>query len=167
MDSSSGSKGTIVLTGANGTVGSTLVSNIVSQPEFAAYHGIYTVRNAQSATALKAALTSGGTSSIPHSHDIVSLDLSSLAKVRETAATINTRVASGEIPPIRALILNAGYLEFTSQSWSEDGYDLAFASNYLGHWLLTLLILQSMDKMHGRVVVVTSESHEYGLSTLP
>lgn len=93
-------------------------------------------------------------------HDIISLALSRLDVVRFAAADINSRVASSEIPPIRALILNAAYLEFEEQTWNDDGFDTAFTSAYLGHWLLTMLLLQSMDRQSGRIVGVTSSAHE-------
>ncbi|KAH8890468.1 putative short-chain dehydrogenase [Thozetella sp. PMI_491] len=153
------SKGTILITGANGSIGSHMVTRVVSTPEFAGYHGVYTVRDAEKAPTLAAALQNG-LPSHPHTHDVLSLDTSDLASVRRVAAAINARVAAGELPPIRALILNAGYLEFTTQSWTKDGFDMSFASNYLGHWLLTLLLLQSMDREAGRIVAVTSESHD-------
>ncbi|KAK7697380.1 hypothetical protein SLS64_013571 [Diaporthe eres] len=161
MANSQGSpgKGTILVTGANGSLGSTMASQIASTPELAAYHGLYAVRDAKAAPVLRSALAQHKTTN-PHSHDIISLNLADLASVRAVAATINSQVASGQIPPIRALILNAGYLEFTSQSWTADGFDMTFASNYLGHWLLTVLLLQSMDREVGRVVVVGSESHD-------
>ena len=152
-------KGTILLTGANGSLGSTMVSQIVSTPELAAHHGLYAVRDAQNASVLRSALAQPGSN--PHPHDSIPLNLADLSSVRAVAATIKARVATGEIPPIRALVLNAGYLEFTSQTWTaEGGFDMTFASNYLGHWLLTLLLLDSMDREEGRVVVVASEAHD-------
>lgn len=156
-------KGTILLTGANGSLGSTMASQIASTPELAAYHGIYAVRDAKAAPVLRTALAQQGPkpTTNSHTHDIISLNLADLSSVRAVAASINTRVAAGEIPPIRALVLNAGYLEFTAQSWTADGeFDLTFASNYLGHWLLTVLLLGSVDREAGRVVVVGSESHD-------
>ncbi|KAI1087035.1 putative short-chain dehydrogenase [Rostrohypoxylon terebratum] len=154
-----GSKGTIILTGANGSLGSAIVSKIVSTPEFAAYHGIYIVRDAESTPNLSYALRTSRAAHL-HSNDVLSLDLTDLARVREIAATINARVAAGDAAPIRALILNAGWQEFTSQTWTEDGFDVAFAANYLGHWLLTMLLLQSMDRESGKVVVIGSLSHD-------
>ncbi|ROV97123.1 hypothetical protein VMCG_07516 [Cytospora schulzeri] len=158
----SDTKGTILLTGANGGLGSAIVSHIVSSPEFAAYHGIYTARNATSAPSLDAALSPGTQSPPPpppHSFDKVSLDLSRLSDVRKVAADINSRVAARTIPPIRAIVLNAGIEEFATQTWTEDGLDMTFATNYLGHWLLTLLLLKSMDRERGRIIWITSWSH--------
>lgn len=151
-------KGTILLTGANGGLGLAVVRNIVSRSELAAYHGLYTVRDSSSSQRLRSAL--GDAAAASHSHDIVSLDLTRLDAVREIATAINARVAAGEIPPIRVLILNAAYLEFGAQTWTAEGFDMSFAAAYLGHWLLTLMLLQSMDRDHGRVVVIGSSAHE-------
>lgn len=150
-------KGTIVLTGANGALGVSIVSNIISTPGLAAYHGFYTARDADAATALHSAFKGAPAS---HSREVRSLELSRLADVRKVAAAINARVAAGEIPPIRALILNAGYIEYNTQQWAGDGLDMSFASNHLGHWLLTLMLLQSMDPEMGRIVVLSSWSYE-------
>ena len=151
-------KGTIFVTGTNGGLGSAIVSKIISSPELSAgYHGIYTVRKVETATVLNQALASAPST---HSFDKVALDLSKLSSVREVANAINRRVAEGSLPPIRALILNAGYQEHTTHDFSPDGFDMTFQSNYLSHWLLTLMLLQSMDKEHGRVVVLGSWLHE-------
>ncbi|KAI1312959.1 putative short-chain dehydrogenase [Xylaria venustula] len=152
------SKGTILITGANGGLGLAMVRNIVSQPELAAYHGLYAARNASTATALQS--TTKDAVVDPYTHEILSLDLTRLGDVRKVAASINARVAAGDLPPIRALILNAGYLEFTEQTWTDDGFDTSFAATYLGHWLLTLLLLQSIDRDRGRVVVIASSAHD-------
>lgn len=153
------SKGSIVLTGANGSLGRSIVSAIVSSPEFANYHGIYTVRDTSSATGLREVLQVQNAPH-PHKHDIMPIDLSSLASVRAFAVKLNEAVAAGHIPPIRVLMLNAGWQEFNTQTWTEDGFDMTFMVNYLGHWLLTMLLLQSMDRESGRIVVVGSLAHE-------
>lgn len=130
----------------------------MSRPELAAYHGLYVVRDASSSLRLRSAPRDSAVE--PHSHDIVSLELTSLAAVRDVATTINARVAAGEIPPIRVLILNAAYLEFEEQTWTDEGFDTSFAAAYLGHWLLTLMLLQSMDRDVGRILVIGSSAHE-------
>jgi len=149
-------KGTILITGANGGLGSAIVKQIASQPELSAYHGLYTVREATSALSLGSALAG----SPSHTHDVLPLDLANLDNVRETAGAINSRIAAGEILPIRALILNAGFQDFGKQAWTDDGLDQTFMANYLGHWLLTMLLLKSMDKDSGRIVLLGSQSHD-------
>ena len=149
-------KGSIVITGANGGLGSALVSRIVSTPTGTAYHGIYAVRNPSTAKNVETLLSRATT----HEHDLVALDLSSLASVRSAAAEINDKIAKGTVPRIRALILNAGYQDSAEQTMSGDGLDMSFQVNYLSHFLLTLLLLQSMDKEEGRILIVGSWSHE-------
>ncbi|KAK6854952.1 NAD(P)-binding domain protein [Apiospora arundinis] len=156
----SNQKGSILVTGANGGLGSAIVSRIVSVPDLETYHGIFTVRETESATALDAAL--GASSSEPgvfQSHEKISLDLSQLGSVREVAAAINARVEAGAVPPISAIILNAGFTEYDTQTWNKDGLDLTFVVNYLAHWLLVLLLLRSMDRERGRIVWISSWSH--------
>ncbi|KAL1850647.1 hypothetical protein Daus18300_012858 [Diaporthe australafricana] len=58
------------------------------------------------------------------------------------------------------MILNAGFQDFGKQVWTGDGLDMTFSANYLGHWLLTLLLLKSMDKEAGRIVLVGSQAHD-------
>jgi NAD(P)-dependent dehydrogenase (short-subunit alcohol dehydrogenase family) len=149
-------KGTIVLTGANGGLGNAVVSQIATSPQLgASYHGVYAVRNTVSAHSLDVALASHA-----HSHEKVALDLADLNSVRKVAAGINERVAAGTIPRIHALVVNAGFEEFTTDTHTEDGFDMAFAANYLGHWLLTMLLLQSMDPEVGRVLWTSSWVHK-------
>ncbi|POS75477.1 hypothetical protein DHEL01_v206131 [Diaporthe helianthi] len=150
-------KETILVTGANGSLGSAIAAQVASKAELSAYHGLYTVRDAGHAPALNAALAQGSTT---HAYGILSLDLTKLDNVRNVAKEINRRVSTGEIPPIRAIVLNAGYQDFGNKSRTEDGLDSVFVANYLGHWLLTLLLLGSMDKEAGRIVVIGSQSHD-------
>lgn len=150
------------VTGANGGLGSAIVKQIATSAELSSYHGLYTVRSTSTShsSGLSATLASANTQ---HSHDILALDLTTLSSVRDAAKSINARVTAGEIPPIRALVLNAGFQDFGKQQWLDEtkgGWDVTFATNYLGHWLLTLLLLGSMDKERGRIIVIGSQSHE-------
>ncbi|KAI0154505.1 putative short-chain dehydrogenase [Xylariaceae sp. FL1272] len=145
-----------VIIGANGGLGVAVVQQMLSSEQFAAYHGLYAVRDAQSASALQAALSSKP----PHSHDVVSIDLDNMDSVRTVAQTINARVAAGTIPLIQVLVLNAGFQDFDKQVWTSDGFDRTFTANYLGQWLLTLLLPESMNTSSGRIVVIGSQSHD-------
>ncbi|POS76989.1 hypothetical protein DHEL01_v204608, partial [Diaporthe helianthi] len=146
------------VTGANGGLGSAIVNKIVTSTELSAYHGLYTARSSTSALSAALAAAKG-----QHAHDVLTFDVASLSSVRRTAQNINARVAAGQIPPIRALVLNAGFQDFGKQQWTaefEGGLDMTFATNYLGQWLLTLLLLGSMDKEAGRIVLIGSQSHD-------
>ncbi|KAI1754773.1 hypothetical protein F4782DRAFT_491578 [Xylaria castorea] len=153
-------KGSIFVTGANGGLGSAIVQHIVKTPSLAKnYYGLYTVRNTERAAAVQSVLKDAKVSA-GHSYDLVPLDLSSLASTRKVAEDINKRVAEGSIPPIRALILNAAWQEYTSHTMTDDGFDMTFQANHLSHFLLTLLLLKSMDKKSGRIVILGSWSHD-------
>lgn len=157
------SKGTIILTGANGGIGSAIVSRIRSSPELSSYHAIYTVRDASSPLPPHLDPQIQQREGVKQTFDTISLELSNLQSVRAAAASINARVTAGQIPPIRALILNAGYHEMNTQSFTEDGFATMFMANYLGNWLLVLLLLKSMDREMGRIVVLGSKAHDPSL----
>ncbi|CAN1180659.1 Short-chain dehydrogenase TIC 32, chloroplastic [Linum perenne] len=91
--------------------------------------------------------------------DAMELDLSSLASVRKFASAFNS---SGR--RLNLLINNAGVMA-TPFTLSKDNIELQFATNHLGHFLLTSLLLENMkktaveSKKEGRIVVVASEAH--------
>lgn len=99
-------------------------------------------------------------SEIPDSEIIVmSLDLSSLGSVRKFASEF---VSLGF--PLNLLINNAGKFAY-DHAISEDGIEMTFATNYLGHFLLTILLLNKIIEtakttgIHGRIVNVSSSIH--------
>ena len=83
----------------------------------------------------------------------VPLDLGAFASVRAGAALID---AIGR--PIDVLVNNAGVAG--QRGLTADGFELAFGTNHLGHFLLTLLLssrLRAADR--GRIVNVSSQAH--------
>ncbi|KAI9155029.1 Short-chain dehydrogenase iccH [Paramyrothecium foliicola] len=150
-------KGTIVLTGANGGLGSAVARHIVQSPDLSDYHALFLVRSTEKASTLNGILASAPSS---FKYDVLSVDLSSLSSVRTAVNTINIRVAEGSLPPIRALLISAGYQELTTQTFTADGFDMTFQVNYLSQFLLVLSLLQSMDREHGRIVIVSGMNHD-------
>ena len=156
------SPGTVVLTGANGGFGIATVKKLLHSPETEQYHCILTVRNAATAHHLNAILKKTPSN---RKYEVMSLDLGSLSKIRTFATEINARVAEGAIPPVGALILNAAYQDanektLVPQNFSEDGLEAQFAINYLANFLLVLLLLRSMDKQYGRILFISSFTHD-------
>jgi len=86
--------------------------------------------------------------------DIVHCDLSSLASVR-TAAELTARFA-----PIARLINNAGMISMRHRM-SVDGFELTFATNHLGPFLLTELLQPSLAPQ-ARIINVASRIHYRG-----
>jgi NAD(P)-dependent dehydrogenase (short-subunit alcohol dehydrogenase family) len=155
-------KPTILLTGANGGLGSAFVTAFLKSPQSATHHGLYTVRNPSTAHGLQTILKSAPST---HTYDILPLDLSSLESVRSLAEDVNAKVAKGELGPIRALVLNAGWQDANAETlkprmFTREGYEGHFGINYLANFLLVLRLLQSIDKKEGRIVLVSSYTHD-------
>ncbi|MGO9852598.1 MAG: SDR family oxidoreductase [Steroidobacteraceae bacterium] len=87
--------------------------------------------------------------------EVVRCDLASLASVREAAAAVRRGY-----PPIGLLVNNAGMVS-TRHRTSVDGFELTFASNHLGPFLLTALLSEHLDKV-ARIVMVASRIHYRG-----
>jgi NAD(P)-dependent dehydrogenase (short-subunit alcohol dehydrogenase family) len=88
---------------------------------------------------------------------VIRLDLASLACVREAAGEILEAC-----PRIDLLINNAGVMAVPSQR-SADGFELTLATNHLGHFALTGLLLARLQETPGsRVVTVSSIGHRMG-----
>ncbi|XP_050378732.1 short-chain dehydrogenase TIC 32, chloroplastic-like isoform X10 [Argentina anserina] len=94
--------------------------------------------------------------------DVMELDLSSMASVRKFAAEYNSKGL-----PLNILINNAGVMA-TPFKFSQDNIELQFATNHLGHFLLTNRLLETMKRTsresstEGRIVNVASLGHKFG-----
>ncbi|MDT5023198.1 MAG: hypothetical protein QOC88_717 [Mycobacterium sp.] len=85
---------------------------------------------------------------------LTQLDLSSLASVRAAAASLRKAY-----PRIDLLINNAGVM-WTPKQLTDDGFEMQFGTNHLGHFALTGLLLDNMLPVRGsRVVTVSSTGH--------
>ncbi|MCX5742598.1 MAG: SDR family oxidoreductase [Proteobacteria bacterium] len=91
--------------------------------------------------------------------EFVRLDLGDLASVRTCAAELLARPGSVDGgAPIHGLVNNAGLAGTRGQT--KDGFELAFGTNHLGHYLFTRLLLDRMTASGaGRIVNVSSKSH--------
>lgn len=87
---------------------------------------------------------------------VLSLDLSSLARTREAAATVN---AWSDIPHIDVLMNNAGIMA-CDYGTTTDGFEKQFATNHLGPFLFTNLLMPKLLRAQKpRVVMVSSDGH--------
>jgi NAD(P)-dependent dehydrogenase (short-subunit alcohol dehydrogenase family) len=88
---------------------------------------------------------------------MVRLDLASLVSVREAAGEIRSIS-----PQLDLLINNAGVMDVPEQR-TEDGFELTLATNHLGHFALTGLLLDRLLATPGsRIVTVSSLAHLRG-----
>lgn len=86
---------------------------------------------------------------------MIQCDLADLSSVRRFAEALLTR-----FPAIHVLINNAGTWEMTRKT-SVDGYELNMATNHLGPFLLTNLLLDCLKKSApSRIITVASSAHK-------
>jgi NAD(P)-dependent dehydrogenase (short-subunit alcohol dehydrogenase family) len=85
---------------------------------------------------------------------ILPLDLTSLASIRKAASQVHE-----EHSRLDLLINNAGIMR-PPYGLTEDGFEIQFGTNHLGHFAFTGLVLDLLRDVDGaRVVTVTSPAH--------
>jgi light-dependent protochlorophyllide reductase len=90
--------------------------------------------------------------------EALGLDLGSFESVRAFASEIDKRELE-----LRALVCNAGLQFQYGPKLSSDGFEMTFAVNHLGHFLLANLLLRRLAAhAPARIVVVSSGVHEPG-----
>ena len=89
--------------------------------------------------------------------ELARLDLADLGSVREFATS--TLVAH---PRIDVLVNNAGVMALPTRQVSVDGFEMQLATNHLGHFALTGLLLPALLTAPSRVVTVSSNAHRMG-----
>ncbi|CAH1438377.1 unnamed protein product [Lactuca virosa] len=93
--------------------------------------------------------------------DVLELDLSSLKSIKTFSHSFKALNL-----PLNILINNAGIM-FCPYQLSQDGIEMQFATNHLGHFYLTNLLLDKMKEtaaatgIEGRIVNLSSVAHVY------
>jgi NAD(P)-dependent dehydrogenase (short-subunit alcohol dehydrogenase family) len=85
--------------------------------------------------------------------ELMLVDISSLESVKKFAEMINSRGKAIDI-----LINNAGIMMLPKRELSADGFELQMATNHLGHFALTFLLIPSLLKSSHKPRVVTVAS---------
>ncbi|WP_049946270.1 SDR family NAD(P)-dependent oxidoreductase [Butyrivibrio sp. WCD2001] len=137
----------VIITGANSGLGFETAKKIAKSRD---YRVILACRNDVKASQARADISAS-----TGNENIVSmkLDTSSLSSVRAFADKyIN------EYGTVDVLINNAGISSMRDSGMTEEGFEIVFATNYLGHFLLTQLLLPHFAA-DGRIINVTSDMH--------
>ena len=139
---------TVVVTGANAGIGR-------ATAEALARRGARVVLCGRSAERTMPVIEALRAESPAHDLDFVPLDLASLASVKRCA----DRLLESE-PRIDVLIANAGLAGH--RDTTEDGFEIQFGVNHLGHYLLVRLLTQRLvESAPSRVVIVSSRNHRF------
>ncbi|QCE08198.1 short-chain dehydrogenase TIC 32, chloroplastic-like [Vigna unguiculata] len=148
---------TAIVTGASSGIGTETTRVLALR----GVHVIMGVRNMIAAKDVKETILK----EIPSAKvDAMELDLSSMDSVNKFASDFKS---SGL--PLNILVNNAGIMACPFKL-SADKIELQFATNHLGHFLLTNLLLDTMKKTsretkkEGRIVNVSSEAHKFAYS---
>jgi NAD(P)-dependent dehydrogenase (short-subunit alcohol dehydrogenase family) len=142
---------TALITGANSGIGFQAALELARHGA----HVILACRNAEKGTAALARLQA----EVPGSSaEVVSLDVSSIADVKRFAAEF---LAKGQT--LDLLINNAGVMALPTREVTPEGFERQFATNHLGHFALTGLLIPSLLAAPApRVVTVASIAHRTG-----
>lgn len=144
-----------VITGANGGLG-------LASAKALAGAGAHVVMVARNQVKAKGARDEIETAHPDASLEVVELDLGSLESVRRAAKEI-----SESHPEIDILINNAGLMAMP-EGRTEDGFEMQFGVNHLGHWVFTAGLLESLLAADvARIVTVTSTAHHIGRAVNP
>jgi len=138
-----------VITGANTGVGLATATQLARHGA----HVVLAVRDLDKGNAAAASIRS----TTPGAEvSVQQLDLASLDSVYAAAAELDTR-----LDRIDLLINNAGVMAGgRPRSTTEDGFEMHFGTNHLGHFALTGLLLgQVLAAPNSRVVTVSSAAH--------
>ena len=139
---------TVIITGANGGIGKETAVDLARRNARVIMSDI----EGGEETAVDVRKRSGNDNVVFHH-----LNLASFSSIRQFAARILE-----EEPQLDVLINNAGISSCPYRK-TEDGFEMQFGVNHLGHFLLTNLLLERLKETpSARIVVVSSIAHRYG-----
>ena len=138
---------TAVITGANTGLGLECARSLLASDE--TWHVVLAVRDPARGADAVAELAA------PQRCTVLPLDLASLRSVR----AFGGRLREAGLPPLRAVVCNAGLQVPDGTRLTDDGVELTFGVNHLGHFALVQGFLAQLDRP-ARVVVVSSGTHD-------
>ncbi len=139
---------TVIITGGNSGLGFETAKKIAADRE---YELILACRNPEKAAeAVSAIKEETGNEHVTS----MTLDTASLSSVRAFAK----EYASSRGGKVYALLLNAG-INGMHGGMTEDGMEIVFQTNHLGHFLLAKLMMPYMDE-HGKIFSTSSDMHD-------
>jgi light-dependent protochlorophyllide reductase len=138
---------TAVITGANSGLGFECARALLDTDP--SWHIVLAVRDAHRGAEAVDKLGSAARCTV------LPLDLASLRSVREFPA----RFVERDLPPLRALVCNAGLQVVSGLERTADGVELTFGVNHLGHFALINGLLDELAPP-ARIVIVSSGTHD-------
>lgn len=149
---------TIVVTGGHTGLGLAASRHLLAADPNV--HLVWAVRSPDAARRAAAALAAraGAAAGAAGRVTMLPLDLAALTTVRAFADDLGARLGAGALPPLAAVVTNAGIQFASGLHRTPDGIEQTFGVNHLAHFLLVTLLRPRLAA-DGRVVVVTSGTH--------
>ena len=143
-----------VVTGADGCMGTEIARAVARQ----GYHVVMACCNLERAHKKRSMLVADtGNEDI----EVMFIDLASLQTVKDFAVRLQERHAR-----VALLMNNAGILETEGRTITVDGLERTVSVNYVGHYLLTRLLLPMMHR-GSRIVSMASLTYRFGRLYFP
>ncbi len=138
----------VLVTGATSGVGTVVARELAATGA----HVTITARNPEKGSAIASAITAATGADV----DVLDVDFSNLASVRDAALRF------AETNDDLAVLVNNAGIVVGSRSASIDGFELTFATNHLGPFLLTNMLTDLLTgSVPSRVINTSSVAHTY------
>ena len=149
MDSNNDILKTIIITGCSNGLGLETLKKIAKN--FKKYRIIMACRNISKTNSIKEQIEKETQNK---NLIVMELDTSSLESVQKFV----NNYKNSSYGKIYSLVCNAG-IGGNNIGTSKDGYDIIFATNHLGHFLLVNSLVPLMEE-NGRIIMVSSDMHD-------
>lgn len=157
--------GTILITGANGSLALKLVERLLEDDPHLTL--LLTVRNASN--------SDNNTENLCHAIaqysgarvSVRELDLADLTAVHSFSRTVAAEISAQILPPLIAIVCNAYYWNLNGPlELTQDGLEKTFQVSHVSQAALVLRLLHSFGPEGGRIVLFSSEAHWPGKNGL-
>jgi light-dependent protochlorophyllide reductase len=138
---------TAVITGASAGLGLECARALLAND--ASWHVVLAVRDPSRGADAVAQLGQ------PSRCTVLEMDLASLRSVRGFVQSLR----AADLPPVHALVCNAGVQVVSGTEVTDDGVEMTFGVNHLGHFALVQGLLDYLARP-ARIVVVSSGTHD-------
>jgi NAD(P)-dependent dehydrogenase (short-subunit alcohol dehydrogenase family) len=138
---------TAVITGASASLGLECARALLANDP--SWHVVLAVRDLARGADAVAQLGEPGRCTV------LEMDLASLRSVRGFVQSL----CAAELPPVHALVCNAGVQVVSGTEVTDDGVEMTFGVNHLGHFALAHGLLDHLVRP-ARIVVVSSGTHD-------
>jgi NAD(P)-dependent dehydrogenase (short-subunit alcohol dehydrogenase family) len=143
---------TVLMTGASRGLGHHAALHVLrTRPDV---HLIVTNRDADGGALARSLSGRSGSGNVSE----LTADLASLGNVRDLAQNVIGLTEGGSVPPLQAVLANAGVQRMSTTRATTDGHELTFGVNVLANVVLIEELAGHMT-LPGRIVITSSDTH--------